>query len=48
VIGRWAIRLISGVGSLDTDLMRARPTWVAKRGAEKLLCAASAAGTGIA
>lgn len=40
--------LVGGEGSLDTDLMRARPSWVAKGGAEGLLCAASAGGTGIA
>jgi L-asparaginase II len=40
--------LVGGAGALDTDLMRARPSWVAKRGAEGLLCAASRRGTGIA
>ena len=40
--------LVGGEGSLDTDLMRARPSWVAKGGAEGLFCAASARGTGIA
>lgn len=40
--------LVGGEGSLDTDLMRARPSWVAKGGAEGLLCAASPGGTGIA
>jgi L-asparaginase II len=40
--------LIRGEGSADTDLMRALPGWVAKGGAEGLLCAASPDGTGIA
>jgi L-asparaginase II len=40
--------LIGGVGSLDTDFMRVRPSWVAKGGAEGLFCAVSATGTGIA
>lgn len=40
--------LVGGQGSLDTDLMRARPSWVVKGGAEGLLCAVSAGGTGIA
>jgi L-asparaginase II len=40
--------LIRGEGSADTDLMRALPGWVAKGGAEGLLCAASPEGTGVA
>jgi L-asparaginase II len=40
--------LIRGKGSADSDLMRARPGWVAKGGAEGLLCAASPDGTGVA
>ena len=40
--------LVGGEGSLDTALMHARPRWVAKRGAEGLLCAVSPGGTGIA
>jgi len=35
-------------GALDTDLMRIRPGWVAKGGAEGLICAASPEGVGIA
>jgi L-asparaginase II len=31
--------LVGGEGADDTDLMRARPGWFAKRGAEGLLCA---------
>jgi L-asparaginase II len=40
--------LIRGVGSADTDLMRVLPGWVAKGGAEGLLCAAGPDGTGVA
>jgi L-asparaginase II len=40
--------LIRGAGSADTDLMRALPGWVAKGGAEGLLCAAGPDGTGVA
>jgi L-asparaginase II len=40
--------LIRGEGAADTDLMRALPGWVAKGGAEGLLCAAGPDGTGIA
>jgi L-asparaginase II len=40
--------LVGGEGSLDTDFMRVRPSWVAKVGAEGLFCAVSAGGTGIA
>ena len=32
--------LVGGAGADDTDLMRARPGWFAKRGAEGLLCVA--------
>jgi L-asparaginase len=39
--------LIGGVPSLDTRLMRALPGWTAKGGAEGLLCARAADGTGI-
>jgi L-asparaginase II len=35
-------------GATDTDLMRARPGWVAKGGAEGLLCATSPDGVGYA
>jgi L-asparaginase len=35
-------------GALDTDLMRIRPGWIAKGGAEGLICAATTDGTGIA
>ena len=40
--------LIRGPGAADTELMRALPGWIAKGGAEGLLCAASADGLGIA
>jgi L-asparaginase II len=40
--------LVGGDGSDDTELMRALPGWIAKRGAEGLLCAASPDGLGIA
>ncbi|HEU4979077.1 MAG TPA: asparaginase, partial [Solirubrobacteraceae bacterium] len=40
--------LVGGSGALDTELMRAASGWVAKRGAEGLLCAAAPDGTGIA
>jgi L-asparaginase II len=40
--------LIRGEGSADTDLMRAVPGWVAKGGAEGLLCAAGPDGIGVA
>jgi L-asparaginase II len=40
--------LVGGEGSLDTDLMLALPGWVAKGGAEGLLCAVSPDGTGYA
>jgi L-asparaginase len=35
-------------GALDTDLMRLRPGWVAKGGAEGLICAATSDGVGVA
>jgi L-asparaginase len=35
-------------GAVDTDLMRARPGWIAKGGAEGVLCAASPEGLGVA
>jgi L-asparaginase len=35
-------------GATDTDLMRLRPGWVAKGGAEGLICAATSGGAGIA
>jgi L-asparaginase len=35
-------------GALDTDLMRLRPGWIAKGGAEGLICAATPEGAGIA
>jgi L-asparaginase len=35
-------------GAIDTELMRLRPGWVAKGGAEGLICAASPEGVGIA
>jgi L-asparaginase II len=40
--------LIRGPGAADTELMRALPDWIAKGGAEGLLCAASPDGLGIA
>jgi L-asparaginase II len=40
--------LIRGEGSADTDLMRALPGWVAKGGAEGVLCAAGPDGGGVA
>jgi L-asparaginase II len=40
--------LIRGTGAADTELMRTSPGWIAKGGAEGLLCAASADGLGIA
>jgi L-asparaginase II len=35
-------------GATDTDLMRLRPGWIAKGGAEGLICAASPEGVGVA
>jgi L-asparaginase II len=40
--------LVGGAGAHDTALMQALPGWIAKRGAEGLLCAASPDGIGIA
>jgi len=40
--------LVGGKGSVDTDLMRALPGWIAKGGAEGLFCAAAADGLGVA
>jgi L-asparaginase II len=40
--------LIGGEGATDTELMRTLPGWIAKGGAEGLLCAASPEGLGIA
>ena len=40
--------LVGGEGSLDTDLMRGQPGWIAKGGAEGLLCAVAPDGTGYA
>ena len=35
-------------GATDTDLMRLRPGWIAKGGAEGLICVASPDGIGVA
>jgi L-asparaginase II len=40
--------LIGGDGGTDTELMRMLPGWIAKGGAEGLMCAASVDGVGIA
>lgn len=40
-------QLIGGAEALDTRLMRALPGWIAKGGAEGLLCAAGPDGTGV-
>jgi L-asparaginase II len=40
--------LIRGAGAPDTMLMQLRPRWVAKGGAEGLLCAADGQGMGVA
>jgi L-asparaginase II len=40
--------LVGGIGADDTALMRALPGWIAKRGAEGLLCAAGPDGIGVA
>jgi L-asparaginase II len=40
--------LIRGAGAADTDLMQGQPGWIAKGGAEGLLCAASPDGLGLA
>jgi L-asparaginase II len=39
--------LVGGEDASDTELMRALPGWIAKRGAEGLFCAASPDGTGL-
>jgi L-asparaginase II len=41
-------RLVGGAGQTDTDLMEALPGWLAKGGAEGLLCAAGPDGLGVA
>jgi L-asparaginase II len=40
--------LVGGEGATDTELMRTLPGWIAKGGAEGLLCAASPDGLGVA
>jgi L-asparaginase II len=40
--------LIGGEGATDTELMRAQPEWLAKGGAEGLICVASSGGIGLA
>jgi len=40
--------LVGGAGQADTDLMRALPNWLAKGGAEGLMCAAGTDGLGVA
>ncbi|MEP7334468.1 MAG: asparaginase [Actinomycetota bacterium] len=40
--------LIGGAGQADTELMRALPLWIAKGGAEGLMCASDGDGLGIA
>jgi L-asparaginase II len=40
--------LVGGEGATDTELMRALPGWIAKGGAEGLLCLASPEGLGLA
>jgi len=40
--------LIGGAGQADTELMRALPGWIAKGGAEGLMCAAGTDGLGVA
>ena len=40
--------LVGGEGSTDTELMRAQPGWMAKGGAEGLICIASHDGIGLA
>jgi L-asparaginase II len=40
--------LVGGNGGTDTELMRTIPGWIAKGGAEGLMCAASADGLGLA
>jgi len=40
--------LVGGAGQADTELMRTLPGWVAKGGAEGLMCASDAGGLGVA
>jgi L-asparaginase II len=40
--------LVGGADQTDTELMRALPGWVAKGGAEGLICAVAPDGTGVA
>ena len=40
--------LIGGEGATDTELMQAQPEWLAKAGAEGLMCAVSSGGLGLA
>src|SRR5207249_8122006 len=40
--------LIGGESATDTELMRTLPGWIAKGGAEGLMCAASSGGLGVA
>jgi L-asparaginase II len=40
--------LIGGEGATDTELMRTQPEWLAKAGAEGLMCAVSSGGLGLA
>jgi L-asparaginase II len=39
--------LVGGAGQTDTELMRALPGWIAKGGAEGLMCALAPDGTGV-
>jgi L-asparaginase II len=41
-------RLVGGTGQVDTALMEAAPGWIAKGGAEGLLCATGPRGVGVA
>ncbi|MGB2954201.1 MAG: asparaginase [Gaiellaceae bacterium] len=41
-------RLVGGAGSVDTELMERLPGWIAKGGAEGLLCAVGPEGVGLA
>ena len=45
---RARVDLLGGPGGADTELMRYRPGWLAKSGAEGLLCAVSPEGRGLA
>ena len=40
--------LVGGEGATDSELMETQPGWIAKGGAEGLMCVASADGTGLA